>query len=183
MYSLSDCFACASLPSSFLERYRSADGPALKVAIFMLCGNCATVGDIASELCMSEQTASRAVDFWEKAGLIKDSAKSFSPAENSVQKQCQIIEPRKHLSSERAAELSLYNPDIAVLMQETQRLIARPLDAAESRTLLEVVEFEGYTADMILTVISFFLPRIKNRRSVIAKSASAAQQWRELGID
>ena len=63
-------FDGSTLPSALRERYRMADGPALKVVLLILCSGNIDPDYISDTLSMSAELVERSLAFWEKAGLL-----------------------------------------------------------------------------------------------------------------
>ncbi len=166
-----------------------ADGPALKVALFLLGGGEGDAEKICDALSMPAETVERALTFWCKAGLLSDRApapRTVTDAAGSVLREVQPAAPPRHvraaMTPERAAELSLRDPAIAVMLQETQRFLGRTLDAVESRTLLELYEYDELPVDLILMLVAYCLPRVRNKRALCTMVARIADDWYAQGI-
>lgn len=170
------------LPAALKERYRVADGPAIKVALFLLCTQSGDEESVADGLSLPLETVRRALEFWQAAGLI-----STQPPQPEIiqQPSVQQIRPeaeRIQLSPSRISNMLLDNPELAALLQEAQYLLGRPLDNIESRILLEIFEYEELPVDVILMIVAYSLPRAKNRRTAISKAARMAASWHEQGV-
>lgn len=175
-----------SLPQPFLDRYRMADSAALKTAIYILGGGDADAETISDALSIPVETVGRALNFWCSAGLLAEQPTSGEPA-NKTQTpvSAPAAEPKRVRSSmtpERAAELSLRDPQIAVLLQETQRFLGRTLDTAESRTLLELYEYDELSVEIILMLVAYCVPRVRNKRALCSMVSRIADDWFEQGI-
>ncbi len=188
-YSISPSCAECTLPPALSDSYRRADGPALKVALYLLCTKESSVDQVSDALSISEETVRRALAFWQNAGLIvpgsnlsECGADRASRPDAAPAKTAAVKPARARLTPERAAELTLRDPAIAVLFQETQRFLGRTLDAAESRTLLELYEYDELSVDVILLLVAYCLPRIRNKRSLCSMVSRIADDWCEQGI-
>lgn len=180
MFELSDKKYASSLPEALARRYRSADGPALKVALWLVCAGSGRASEIADSLAMPLETVERALALWAAEGLIKESGETV--ADKKETPEAKPRKPIKQLSDKRAAELALCDANVAALFQETQELIGRVLDNAESRALLELYECEELPVEMILTVVAFCAPRLKNKRSLVSRVRREAADWAEAGV-
>ena len=178
MYNLCEEFDGALLPRALTERYRVADGPAIKVALFLLGTGSGDVESVADALSLPIETVERALIFWKSAGLITDEVKKKEPIKKTVQEE----KPRVALTDSRKNEM-LRNPEIAVLLQETQHFLGRPLSLAESNILLEIFEYEQLPVDVILMIIAFCVTRAKSKSSLLNFVQRTASIWREQGID
>ncbi len=182
MFELSDKKYAATLPEALTRRYRSADGPALKVALWLLCAGSGSASEIADSLAMPLETVERALALWAVEGLIKESGGENTGGEKQPADAAKPRKPVKQLSDKRAAELALCDGNVAALLQETQELIGRTLDNSESRALLELYECEELPVEMILTVVAFCAPRLKNKRSLVSRVRREAADWAEAGV-
>lgn len=189
MYYPSEEFDCGCLPHAFMERYRVADGPAIKVALFLLNAGSGDVESVADALSLPIDTVARAIVFWQSAGLLTDDPATIKKAAVSQKKKIDpqkvvLLEPvRKPLTQSQVSGMILANPEIAVLLQETQHLLGRPLDSLESRILLEIFEYDELPVDVILMIVAFCKPRESNKRRIIGTAARTATDWKERGID
>jgi len=186
MYAVASDKGALSAPQPFLDRYREADGPALKTAIYLMSEGNSELSDIVRELDIPLETAERALKFWMASGLVRFCAEEPAPEPAAAPKEPRTLKtPKKDrpsLSPSQISNLMLCNPDIAVLMQETQNLLGRPLESSESRLLLEIFEFEELPVDVILMIVAYSLPRARHNRAVIAYASRIATQWREEGV-
>lgn len=182
MYYLCEQFDGGGLPQALKERYRMADGPAIKVALFLLFGGSGDEDAIADALSMPAATVRRSLSFWHKAGLVTDDPAKVKAAPKAKSKAEPSARERKPLTPSRMSEMSLRNPDIAVLLQEAQNFLGRTLDSTESRLLLEIMEYDELPVDVILLIVAWCTPRAKSSRSVISMTARTAQRWCEDGI-
>ena len=80
------------------------------------------------------------------------------------------------------AELSLRDPAIATLLQETQVFLGRTLDPLESRTLLEIYDYDELPVEVILMLVAYCVPRLKNKRALTTMAARIADDWYAQGI-
>lgn len=186
MYYLCEQFDTGCLPQPLQERYRVADGPAIKVALFLLCGGSGEEEKIADALSMPAATVRRSLAFWKKAGLITDDpalVKAAPLAKKAAARTGALSGDRKPLTPSRMSEMSLRNPEIAVLLQEAQNFLGRTLDSNESRMLLEIFEYDELPVDVILMIVAWCTPRAKSSRSIISMTARTAGKWREQGIE
>lgn len=182
LFELSDKNCMNTLPEALARRYRSADGPSLKVALWLMCAGSGEALEIADSLAIPLETVERALALWLAEGLIIESGVASEGAARPKAKKRQPPMMSKRLSDERAAELALCDGNVAALLQETQALIRRPLDNAESRALLELYECEELPVEVILTVVAFCEPRLKNKRSLISGVRRHAAAWADEGV-
>lgn len=128
---------------------------------------------------MPEQTAERALKFWLSAGLIVVQQENSPPSPVSVKK---VAAPKAPLTPARINELSLRDPGVAALMQETQAIVGRTLDSFESKLLLETYENSALPVDVLLTVVAYVAPRLRSKRSLMTAVSHTAEDWAEQGV-
>ncbi len=180
MLILASQFHPEGFPVSFIERYRTADGPALKVALYLLLGNAADIAQIAEELSLSVPTVERSLDFWLRAGLLKQSdAKEIETGESAEKKTVAPLVERRIPITKIAS--SLRNPEVAALLQESQAFLGRTLTQNESERLLCIYEFDELPVEVILMIVAFSKKNAK--RNLISYIERVAREWKEDGID
>ncbi|MCL2538734.1 MAG: DnaD domain protein [Oscillospiraceae bacterium] len=178
MLSLSGKYDLSSFPVSFIERYRAADGPALKVALYLLFGNSADAAQIAAELSLPPSTVERSLNFWLLAGLLTESlpvadlsAKPAKPKVIQAERRIPVTEMAKRLR----------NPEIAALLQESQSYLGRTLTQNESERLLCIYEYDELPVDVILMIVAY--SKNKAKRNLIGYIERVAREWKEDEID
>ncbi len=140
-----------SLPEVFLTRYRSADSAALKVALYIF--ECKTVeeNEICEALNLSENTVKRSLEYWRSAGL-------FSESSASKQIHSTPLEPvKRHLTHSDIASAVLNDDNVAMMLQETQKLLGRELSFSESRLLVETIQDTEFDPQCILMLEEYYL--------------------------
>lgn len=176
MLSLSCDVNLNNLPVAFIERYRVADGPAIKVAIYIMLGNTPDASLIADELSLPLTTVERTLNYWRKAGLLIEED-TVSSNEGSVKKpQIEI----KRLSDDEL-KLLLRNPEIELLAQETQNLLGRVITPSEAARLVAIYHYDELPIEVILMIIAFSIPRVK--RNLFTYIERVARNWKEDEID
>ncbi|NMA07266.1 MAG: DnaD domain protein [Ruminococcaceae bacterium] len=177
MYKLNEKFIVDSLPSAFVERYRAADGPALKVALFLMLGNNCDVKQIASELSLPETTVERSLDFWYKAGLLLSEEAPEAVKENRNTKP--TVKKERKMSSERIAKI-FRNPEVSALLQEVQSYLGRTLTQSESQRLLCIYEYDELPVEVILMAVAYSKENAK--RNLFGYIEKIASEWKEEGL-
>lgn len=172
-------FDASGLPFALIERYRTADGPALKVALYLLLGNSPTPEDIAAELSLPIGTVERSLDFWQRAGLLceNESAEETLPKKAGKTK-VETVERRIPVTKMASC---LRNPEIAALLQESQAYLGRTLTQNESERLLCIYEFDDLPVDVILMIVAYSKKNAK--RNMMSYIERVAREWKEDGID
>ncbi len=174
----------SSLPAALTARLRDADGVALKTALFLLSLNrAAEEKEISEALGIPTESVIRALNFWKGAGLVLETDKKDSAVSAStVNSEPKAISAREPLSQEKISGILLRNPELSNLMQEAQTILGRPLASNESRLLLEVFEYDGMTAEIILLLVGYCAPRAKNSRAVITMVSRLSEELFEESV-
>ena len=179
MLSLSSEVNLESLPVSFIERYRTADGPAIKVAFFLMLGNKAEPSLIAQELSLPLSTVDRCLHFWHRAGLLSEEVPDASLEAGEPKKTKPLVETRR-LSDDESNRL-LRNPEVMQLLRETQDLLGRIITPGESTRLLGIYQYDELPVEVILMIVAFSEPRAK--RNLFGYVERIARVWSEDGIN
>ena len=165
-----------SLPGVFARRYASSDGPALKVAVFLMLNGEAEPEFIASSLGMSPEVVKRSLEYWEDAGLLTDDSQvSPSPAAAPEKRK-----PR--LNHSDMARAVLEDPSLGALLRESQRVLGRELSMSESRLLIEIYEETGLPVPVLLTAEGYWNANAKDGKT-LSRMVRTAREWQKLGID
>lgn len=180
MLTLSEKYMVSGIPVSFIERYRSADGPALKVALYLFFGNSADVDNMAQELSLPVSAIERSLRFWLKAGMLAEKDTKNPEKENKPSKNADFPIEERHLSVIKVTEM-LRNPDVAALMQESQSYLGRTLSKNESDRLLCIYEYDELPVEVILMIVAYSKKRAK--KNLIGYIERTAREWKECEID
>ena len=171
MYRLKQKIINNSLPSSFKSSFVDADGAALKVAIFFLIHNKASIEELSSELALSEQAIKRSIQFWEDNDLLEvDNKGTEEEKANSYR-----------INHDEMSKAVLLNPELSILLQESQQILGRELPLSESRVLIEIYQTLLPTVYGILNLESFWSTRLPAKK-VITETLHSARTWNSLGI-
>ena len=172
MYQLKQKIIYNQLPSVLNESYINADGAALKVAIYMLIHEKASIDELKSNLPISDEAIKRSLLFWEENGLIEN--------RKDVSSENIIIKTNK-LSHDEMSKAVLLNPEISVLLQESQQILGRELPISDSRILIEIYQNLLPSVYAILILESFWITRVPNKK-VLNETLYSAREWNNLGI-
>ena len=188
-----------AVPSAVVDKYiLLASGQAIKVLLFLLKNNdkSFSVGDIALQLKITEETVSDAISFWVQAGLLCENSGELTPvstkenesslsfvAEVSENKTVNVRKVEKKtetaLSPSEIAERIEGSAEIKFLFDEAQKLFGRPLNYTEQRGLIHITDYLGLNTDIILMIIRY----CKSQDSCTMKKIDAiASAWEKEGI-
>ena len=162
-------------PDVFLQRYASVDSSALKVAIYLMSVGSADDNAIASDLGIPISSVSRSIDLWKTAGLINSDRQEKKTSVESIKKA------KRHLTHEEIALSVLGNPEIAVLLQESQRILGRELSVSESRLLIETLQESNLSVSLILLAESFWHDVVHSPK-MLNETAKTVRTWAKDGI-
>ena len=163
-----------SFPQAFLDNYFLADGIALKIAIYFLVHGEADVEQLSEELQLKDNQVQRGVQFWLDRGLLTDRDTMLVADEHPA---VQTIK-EKH-DQNWMAQRVLANPEVAALLQESQRVLGREISINESRMLIEMMDDYPYSASDILLVESFWVNR-KPSSKVLTETLRTLREMHKL---
>ena len=159
--------AGAQLPPVLAERYKTADGAALKVALLFLEQPQADCETVCRVLNMTEAVAQRALNYWVSAGLlVTGEGKPAGAGRYTV---------------EMFARSSLNDPELSVLLREAQRLLGRPTAHRENLMLAALYDAEGLPVEFILFVLEYSR-RLAEAGSEVNYADRVARRWQKAGI-
>lgn len=161
MVQINPKYSGTTLPLPLAERYVSADGPSLRVALFLLINGPSEPERISEKLNIPLSLVEEALRFWRACGLTAD-----------------IKEGAKAEAFTRV----LRDEDIAVLLQETQIFLGRPIDVKESRRLTDTVSENSISPDILLLALSYSMGNLPANTNLINYACRTAVDWNSKGI-
>lgn len=163
---------CVAVPPLVIQKLPTARGEDIKVALCLLAQGCADAGAVAAQLGISRQSVEMSFAFWVGAGLLEADGEITGRLPDLPKR-----EPR--LSTREVVERSKADPNIAMLVTESQSILGRPLSPSESAALVTLYVQDMLPIDMILTVMAHFAARGKREVRYLEK---VLLSWREEGI-
>ena len=151
----------AVLPSPLAERYAAADGPSLRVALFLIINGPSEKETISQKLNIPVSLVDEALRFWEACGLTVE-------AEDPVKSS--------------ALTRTFRDEDIAVMLQEAQLFLGRPIDVKESRRLTDTVTENSISPDVMLLVLSYCVSNLPSNTNLINYACRTAIEWSGNGV-
>lgn len=186
-----------AVPSAVVDKYiLLASGSSIKVLLFLLrnCDREFELKDIALQLKMSDETVSDALSFWVQAGLLCDNNGVLTPpnadAEDAVAFIAEVntksvnvrkVEERKvgELSPAEIAERIEGSPQIKALFEGASKIMGKPLNHTDQRTMIRIADYLGMDTDIILMIVRY----CKSIDRCSMKYVEAvATSWAEEGI-
>ncbi|MBR2671212.1 MAG: DnaD domain protein [Oscillospiraceae bacterium] len=176
MFKLAEKFDKKKLPSEFVERYRVCDAHTLKVAIWALCNGSFDIQQISADLSIPHSAVEKAVDYWLKAGLLIDIESTEKTRDSAVIAESYEIPRLNHIE---ISNMSLRDPNVAKLIQESQRIIGRNLTSTESARFLSIYKYYPFEPEVLLMMLEYSRKRTRRPFSYLEKMAA---EWHESGI-
>ena len=176
IFRLAEKFDKKKLPPELIERYRTCDAQTLKVAIWALCNDGFDAQQVSMDLDIPLKSAEKALDFWLKAGMLVDLDSAEKSRDSAVIPDSYEIPRLNHIE---ISNLSLRDPNVAKLAQESQRIIGRILTSVESARLLSIYNYYHFEPEVLLMMLEYSRKRTKRPFSFLEKMA---MEWHEAGI-
>lgn len=160
------------VPPIVINKLATARGEDVKIALCALSLGYADPKEIADRLGISRQSVEMSFAFWMGAGLF------VTDGELTAQTP-QLPKRAPRLNSRQVVEHSKEDPDVALLVSESQNVLGKTLSSTESAALVTLYVQDKLPIDMILTVMSHFAARGKRDVRYLEKILLS---WREEGI-
>lgn len=197
-----------NIPKSLVDNYiKLASELQLKALLIILSKNGRAVkADIAEMLGITEKDTENIMQFWINEGVIETNetgcavkeATVSSPTADTLPKSSvlpsvkETEKPKKQkitiaapvLSPKDIVQAISENNEIAELMNEAQITLGRSISHAEEEMLVNLVNFYGMSAEIILMILGYC--RSKNdsgKKTSTAYILKIAENWIEEGID
>lgn len=186
-----------AVPNAVVDKYiLLASGASIKVLLYLLKNTDKSVsqGDIALNLKISEETVSDAINFWVGAGLLCEENGELTPSkekvENSVSFVAEVneksvnvrkVKERKvgEMSPAEIAERINGSEEIKMLFSTAEKIIGKPLNYTDQRTLIRIVDYLGISTDIVLILLRYCKSIDKCSMRYVESVASA---WADEGI-
>lgn len=182
-----------NVPSLLVEKYlKMASEYQLKALLYILhsSGNTST-GDIAKALGQTVADVDNLLEFWVEEGVLTADGKSVetapSPAAKEEQKPVRQIKetlsaPR--LSPKDVVAILRENEDLRFLLTEAQRVLGRSISHSEQEMLINMVNYYGLKAEVVLMILEFYRSEKEKGKSIgISYVNAMAKNWADEGID
>lgn len=186
-----------AVPNSVVDDYiLLASGAATKVLLFLLKNSDKdfSESDIAKSLKLSEESVSDAINFWISVGLLQENGGELTPSEtaneNAVSFVAEVsdkavnvrkVEERKvgEMSPSEIAERIEGSESIKMLFSSAAKIIGKPLNYTDQRTLIRIVDYLGMDTDIVLILLRYCKSIDKCSMRYVESVAGA---WVEEGI-
>ena len=192
-----------AVPAAVVDRHLKMAGSAqLKVLLWLLrrAGQENDPEEIGASLGLSRADVCDAMQYWIEAGLIRENNGELTPAEAAAAEQAAVpqkkpeekeqpvkeekaprkpVRPRQLDSAEVAARINS-DEEIRCMLDAVQSIFARPISTPEMGTLLNLHDWDGLPADVIVMLVQYAVSTGKNNMAYIEKMAIS---WASEGID
>ncbi len=181
-----------NVPSSFIDRYlRIASEYQLKALLFILRnGGACSSADIAKALGQTASDIEELMEFWVEEGILADSSKreAQKPVEKVIKKEKPVSVKQTlavpRLSPKDIVAAARDNASIAYLLNDAQTVLGRTISHAEQEMLVNMVNYYGLPAEVIMMLLEFYRSEKEKGRSIgISYINQMAKNWSEEGID
>lgn len=149
------------VPAAVADHFlRLADENQLRVLLYLLRNESATLPQAAAFLQIGEEQAEEALQFWVQAGVIGTGAQSgfaFTAPEQPAAQPLETVRSSREIKldpSEIAHELE-HSQQLTDLFTLAERLFGRPLTHMEQRSLLWLQAYQGMPIEVILTLLGY----------------------------
>lgn len=186
------------LPNDFIDHYmRKADGEYVKIylLILRLSGSDLPIriDELADTLELTRKDILRALNYWEKAGLLKLNDDSHPAEENTAGTSPEVgnseaagasftalTVPKKTNRSAVEMEKSIKNTDLEQTVYMAETYLGRPLSASELNSFCYINDDLHFSSDLLEYLIEYCITRGKKSVRYIE---SVAINWFQMGID
>lgn len=196
-----------NVPSALAEKYiRLTSENQLKALLLILAnsGVCSSE-EIAKRLGIAEADAEEIMEFWVSEGVAAVNSKAQSKAPSAAEKPAvkesapAIAEGKKLPKEKKSVRVCAptltpadivravnENPEIGELLNDAQVVLGRTISHAEGEMLVNLVNFYGFKAEIILMILDYCKQekqRNKDKKIGTAYIMRIAENWLDEGID
>lgn len=182
-----------NVPSDLVDKYlKIASEYQLKALLFILRnGGQASSSQIAKALGQTAGDIDDLLELWTDEGILSADGQAveikteIKPAEPVVTKK--VV--KESLSAPRLTPADIINAqrdcsDIAFLLNEAQVILGRTISHAEQEMLVNMVNYYGLKAEVIMMILEFYRSEKERGKSIgISYVNAMAKNWAEEGID
>lgn len=182
-----------NVPADLVDKYlKIASEYQLKALLFILRnGGQASSSQIAKALGQTAGDIDDLLELWTDEGIL--SADGQAVAVKAEIKPAEPVAPKKvvkeSLSAPRLTPADIVNAqressDIAFLLNEAQVILGRTISHAEQEMLVNMVNYYGLKAEVIMMILEFYRSEKERGKSIgISYVNAMAKNWAEEGID
>lgn len=182
-----------NVPADLVDKYlKIASEYQLKALLFILRnGGQASSSQIAKALGQTAGDIDDLLELWTEEGILSADGQAvvlkieMKPAEPKAEKK--VV--KESLSAPRLTPADIINAqrdssDIAFLLTEAQVILGRTISHAEQEMLVNMVNYYGLKAEVIMMILEFYRSEKERGKSIgISYVNAMAKNWAEEGID
>lgn len=182
-----------NVPSLLVDKYlKLASEYQLKSLLYILRNNGqASSADIAKALGHTVADVDNLLEFWVEEGILSADGKAVEPVQTaSEEKPAEPVRQVKEtlsapsLSPKDIVEILREDEKIRFLLTEGQKVLGRSISHAEQEMLINMVNYYGLKAEVVLMILEFYRSEKEKGRSVgISYVNAMAKNWADEGID
>ncbi len=180
-----------NVPSALVDKYlRIASEYQIKALLFILrSGGKATSSSIAKALGQTASDIDELMEFWLEEGILsngkaepkKQAEPAPAPEKVEVKKQTLSV---PSLTPKDIVDAMRDNEGIEFLLNEAQRVLGRTISHAEQEMLVNMVNYYGLPAEVIMMILEFYRAEKQRGKSIgISYINQMAKNWADEGID
>ncbi len=178
-----------SVPFALVDKYiKIASEYQLKALLCVLRnGGSAETQDIAKALGLTSNDVDELMEFWSEEGIFPSASpepqKPAEPEKTEV-KTVRRIMSAPTLTPADVVRILRESSELNLLLNEAQTVLGRTISHAEQELLINMVNYYGLPAEVVLMILEFYRGEKAKGRSVgIAYINAMAKNWAEEGID
>ncbi|MGN1329027.1 MAG: DnaD domain protein [Eubacterium sp.] len=182
-----------NVPSLLVDKYlKLASEYQLKSLLYILRNNGqASSEDIAKALGHTVADIDNLLEFWVEEGILSADGKTVEPiqtvqaemAEKPVQKVKETLSAPR-LSPKDIVAILRDDEKLRFLLTEAQKVLGRSISHAEQEMLINMVNYYGLKAEVVLMILEFYRCEKEKGRSVgISYVNAMAKNWADEGVD
>ena len=184
-----------NVPADLVDKYlKIASEYQLKALLFILRnGGQASSAQIAKALGQTAGDIDDLLELWTDEGIlsadgqaavVKTEIKSVEPTKTAEKKVVKESLSAPRLTPADIINAQRENSDIAFLLNEAQVILGRTISHAEQEMLVNMVNYYGLKAEVIMMILEFYRSEKKRGKSIgISYVNAMAKNWAEEGID
>lgn len=182
-----------NVPSVLVDKYlKLASEYQLKSLLYILKNNGQSSSEnIAKALGQTVGDIDNLLEFWVEEGILSADSKTVEVIQTAQEKD--VSEPARQVKETLSAPrlspkdvVSVLRDDekLRFLLTEAQKVLGRSISHAEQEMLINMVNYYGLKAEVVLMILEFYRCEKKKGRSIgISYVNAMAKNWADEGID
>jgi len=181
-----------NVPSKLVDEYlKIASEYQLKALLFVLRnGGASSSAKIAKALGQTSSDVDELMEFWIEEGILTDGKSEPKKAPPAPTVEAKPAEVKKQtlsvpsLTPKDIVDATRDNEALAFLLNEAQRVLGRTISHAEQEMLVNMVNYYGLPAEVILMILEFYRSEKEKGRAIGTSYINQmAKNWADEGID